>query len=121
MLKADSERQELVRERRQARIERKQQRRDARKRKRANISGAPPALSPIQRAGQEQVDAAVDRIVSEALERLDRNTATANSPRPASAHRQRRRSTSGRPASGAQRRRNHRPGHRPRPRPPDSA
>jgi hypothetical protein len=43
MLKADSERQELVRERRQARIERKQQRRDARERKRARISGAPPA------------------------------------------------------------------------------
>ena len=80
MLKADSERQELVRERRQARIERKQQRPDARERKRAQISGAPPALSPMQRAGQEQVDAAVDRIVSEALERHDRNTATANSP-----------------------------------------
>ena len=85
MLKADSERQELVRERRQARIERKQQRRDARERKRARISGAPPALSAMQRSGQEQVDAAVDRIVSEALERHDRNTATANSPRPASA------------------------------------
>jgi len=84
MLKADSDRQELVRERRQARIERKQQRRDARERKRARISGAPPALSPMQRAGQEQVDAAVDRIVSEALERHDRNTATANSPRRAS-------------------------------------
>ena len=84
MLKADSERQELVRERRQARIERKQQRRDARERKRARISGAPPALSAMQRSGQEQVDAAVDRIVSEALERHDRNTATANSPRPAS-------------------------------------
>ena len=53
MLKADSDRQELVRERRQARIERKQQRRDARERKRARISGAPPALSPMQRAGND--------------------------------------------------------------------
>ena len=85
MLKADSERQEVLRERRQARIDRKQQRRDARERKRALSSEAPPALSAMQRSGQEQVDAAVDRIVSEALERHDRNTATANSPRPASA------------------------------------
>jgi hypothetical protein len=85
MLKADSEQEELVRERRQARIERKQQRRDARERKRAQISGAPPALSPIQRGAQERVDAELDRIVSEALERHDRNIATANSPRPAGA------------------------------------
>jgi transposase len=63
MLKVDSERRELVRERRQARIERKQQRRGARERKRSHISEAPPAVSPIQRTGQEQVDVAVDRIV----------------------------------------------------------
>ena len=40
MLKADSEKRELVRERRQARIERKQQRRDARERKRSQIGAS---------------------------------------------------------------------------------
>lgn len=84
MTKFDSERRDVVRERRQARIERKQQRRDARERKRSPISEAPPALSPIQRAGQEQVDAAVDRIASEALERHDQITATASATDPAS-------------------------------------
>ena len=71
MMKADSERRELVRERRQARIERKQERRDARERKRSQIVSPPPGLSAMQRAAQEQVDAAVDRIVNEALERHD--------------------------------------------------
>ena len=51
MLKADSDRRELMRERRQARIERKQQRRDARERKRSQIGEAPPAPSAVQRAG----------------------------------------------------------------------
>jgi hypothetical protein len=69
MMKADSERRELVRERRQARIERKQERRDARERKRSQIDAAPLPLSAMQHAAQEQVDAAVDRIVNEALER----------------------------------------------------
>ena len=95
MMKADSDRRELMRERRQARIERKQQRRDARERKqqrrdarertRAHISEAPPALSPMQRAGQERVDAAVDRIVSVALERHDQVAATASATNPANA------------------------------------
>ena len=71
MMKADSERRELVRERRQARIERKQERRDARERKRSQIVAPPPGLSAMQLAAQEQVDAAVDRIVNEALERHD--------------------------------------------------
>jgi hypothetical protein len=71
MMKADSERRELMRERRQARIERKQERRDARERKRSQIAAPPPGLSAMQHAAQEQVDAAVDRIVSEALERHD--------------------------------------------------
>ena len=71
MMKADSERRELVRERRQARIERKQERRDARERKRSQIDAPPLPLSAMQRAAQEQVDAAVDRIVNEALERHD--------------------------------------------------
>ena len=72
MMKADSERRELVRERRQARIARKQERRDARERKRAQMSAPPAAASAIQRAAQEQVDAELDRIVTEALERHDR-------------------------------------------------
>ena len=75
MLKADSERRELVRERRQARMERKQQRREARERKHSQISAAPPVLSAIERAAQHEVDVAVDRIVTEALERHDQFTA----------------------------------------------
>ena len=47
MMKADSERRELVRERRQARIERKQERRDARERKRSQIVAPPPLVSVI--------------------------------------------------------------------------
>jgi len=81
MTKFDSERRDVVRERRTARIERKQQRREARERKRSQIGVAPPTHSPIQRAGQEHVDAAVDRIVREALERHDQMTAT-TMPRP---------------------------------------
>ena len=83
MLKADSERRELVRERRQARIARKQERRDARERKHSE-AGTPPAPSGIQRAAQERVDAELDRIVTVALQRHDRDTATATLDRPAS-------------------------------------
>ena len=54
MMKADSDRRELVRERRQARMERKQQRRQARERKHSEISATPPALSAIQRAAQQR-------------------------------------------------------------------
>ena len=78
MVKADSDRRELVRERRQARMARKQERRDARERKRVQVSAPPAAVSPIRRAAQEQVDAELDRIVTEALQRHDRDTATAN-------------------------------------------
>lgn len=83
MLKADSERRELVRERRQARIARKQERRDARERKHSE-AGTPPAPSAIQRAAQERVEAELDRIVTVALQRHDRDTATATLDRPAS-------------------------------------
>ena len=82
MVKADSERRELVRERRQARIERKRERRNARERKHSQSAGAPPAVSAAQRAAEERVDAAVDRIVTEALERHDQITAAANMLRP---------------------------------------
>jgi hypothetical protein len=78
MVKADSDRRELVRERRRARMARKQERRDARERKRVQVSASPAAVSPIRRAAQEQVDAELDRIVTEALQRHDRDTATAN-------------------------------------------
>jgi len=78
MVKADSDRRELVRERRQARMARKQERRDARERKRVQVSAPPAAVSPIRRAAQEQVDAELDRIVTEALPPHDRDTATAN-------------------------------------------
>jgi hypothetical protein len=80
MLKADSERRELVRERRQARMGRKQERRDARERKRARMSAPAAAPSAIQRAAQERVEVELDRIVSDALQRHDRDTATANMP-----------------------------------------
>jgi hypothetical protein len=83
MLKADSERRELVRERRQARIARKQERRDARERKHSEAD-PPPAPSGIQRAAQERVEAELDRIVTVALQRHDRDTATASLDRPAS-------------------------------------
>jgi hypothetical protein len=85
MMKADSDRRELVRERRQARMERKQQRREARERKHSQISAPAPALSAIQRAAQHEVDVALDRIVTEALERHDHITATADVTHPASA------------------------------------
>ena len=42
MLKFDSDRRELVRERRDARIERKQQRRQARERKHSHVAAAMP-------------------------------------------------------------------------------
>ena len=80
MVKADSDRRELVRERRQARMARKQERRQARERKRVQVSAPPAAPSPLRRAAQEQVDAELDRIVTEALTRHDRNTATTTMP-----------------------------------------
>ena len=99
MLKADSDRRELMRERRQARIERKQQRRDARERKRSQISEASPPPSAVHRAEQEQVDASVARIVSEALERHDQITAIASATHPASATQPARHTTDARACS----------------------
>ena len=84
MTKFDSERRDVVRERRTARIERKQQRRDARERKRSQIGAPVPTPSAIQRAAQQEVDGVVDRIVTEALERHDQITA-ATMPRPGGA------------------------------------
>jgi hypothetical protein len=72
MLKFDSERRELVRERRDARIERKRERREARELKRSQGAGMPPALSATQRLAEEQVRTALDRVVVDALESDDR-------------------------------------------------
>jgi hypothetical protein len=83
MLKFDSDRRELVRERRHARMERKAQRREDRERKRTTTTRIPTAsptstLSATQRAAERQVRDEVDRIVEHALNRDDqRRTAAA--------------------------------------------
>ena len=79
-------------------------------------SATPPAPSAMQRAAQERVDAALDRIVTEALDRHDQRTATATRTPPrqhrtGNAHD--RRASAGAAAArgpGASRRRAHRPG-----------
>jgi hypothetical protein len=83
MLKFDSDRRELVRERRQARMERKAQRREDRERKRTTTDTTPiPAASmtatpsPAQRAAERQVRERLDRIVEHALHRHDQPAAT---------------------------------------------
>ena len=63
MLKFDSERRELVRERRDARIERKQQRRQARAHKRSHTAETLFTPSAAQQLAERDVQAAVDRIV----------------------------------------------------------
>jgi hypothetical protein len=79
MLKFDSDRREVVRERRHARMERKAQRREDRERKRtAPIIPVAASTEPssIQRAAQQRVRETVDRIVEQSLERHDRRAAT---------------------------------------------
>ena len=86
MLKFDSDRRELVRERRDARIERKQQRRQARERKHSHVEAAMPSVpSATQRIAQQELRAAVDRIVGEALERHEQAAPVVTSPAVASA------------------------------------
>ena len=86
MLKFDSDRRELVRERRYARIERKQQRRQARERKRSHVEAAMPSVpSATQRIAQRELRAAVDQIVGEALERHEQAAPVVTSPAVASA------------------------------------
>ena len=87
MLKFDSDRRELVRERRQARMERKAQRREDRERKRTTTAPIPTAsttstLSATQRAADEQVRDHVDRIVEQALDRHDQRAAAGNTVAP---------------------------------------
>ena len=70
MLKFDSERRDLVRERRNARIERKQQRRQARERKHSQTAGVTPEpASVMHRLAEREMHAAVDRIVDDVLDR----------------------------------------------------
>lgn len=76
-LKFDSERRELVRERRNARIERKQQRRQARTYKRSQTAETLVMPSAAQQLAEREVQAAVDRIVEEALERHEETTSAA--------------------------------------------
>lgn len=83
MLKFDSDRRELVRERRQARMERKTLRRKDRGRKRTEATPIPTAsanstLSATQRAADERVRDDVDRIVEQALDRHDQRAAAGN-------------------------------------------
>ena len=102
MLKFDSDRRELVRERRQARMERKAQRREDRGRKRTEATPVPTAsatstLSATQRAADERVRDDVDRIVEQALDRHDQRATTVGSTvaRPHRPHRSRRTSRRG--------------------------
>jgi len=80
MLKFDSDRRELVRERRDARIERKQQRRQARAHKRAHTTEALFTPSAAQQLAERDVQAAVDRTVEEALERHEQTAPPATRP-----------------------------------------
>jgi hypothetical protein len=68
-LKFDSDRRELVRERRNARIERKQQRREARAHKRTQTAETLFKPSAAQQLAEREVPTAVERIVEEALDR----------------------------------------------------
>jgi hypothetical protein len=86
MLKFDSDRRELVRERRDARIERKQQRRQARERKHSHVDAVMRSVpSATQRIAQQELRAAVDQIVGEALERHEQAAPVVTSPAVASA------------------------------------
>jgi hypothetical protein len=80
MLKFDSERRELMRERRNARIERKQQRRQARAHKRSHTAETLVTPSAAQQLAEREVQAGVDRIVEEALERNERIATPASPP-----------------------------------------
>ena len=72
MLKFDSDRRELVRERRNARIERKLERRQARERKHSQTADVPSAPSATQVRAERELRSALDRIVIDALDRHER-------------------------------------------------
>ena len=80
MLKFDSERRELVRERRNARLERKQERRQARERKHSQTGDVPSAPSATQVLAERELRSAVDRIVIDALDRHERIVPPATPP-----------------------------------------
>jgi hypothetical protein len=69
MLKFDSDRRELVRERRNARIERNLERRQARERKHSQTADVPSAPSATQALAERELRSTVDRIVIDALDR----------------------------------------------------
>ncbi len=89
MLQFDSDRRELVRERRQARMERKAQRREDRERKRTTTTttiqtaSTSSTLSPAQIAAERQMREHVDPIVEQALDLHDRRVVTASTVAPA--------------------------------------
>jgi hypothetical protein len=80
ILKFDSDRRELVRERRNARIERKLERRQARERKHSQTADVPPAPSATQVLAERELRSGVDRIVIDALDRHDRIAPPATPP-----------------------------------------
>src|SRR5437660_6256837 len=80
MLKFDSERRELVRERRNARIERKLERRQARERKHSQTAEVPSAPSATQVRAERELRSALDRIVIDALDRHERIATPASPP-----------------------------------------
>ena len=108
MLKFDSERRELVRERRNARIERKLERRQARERKHSQTADVPSAPSATQVLAERELRSAVDRIVIDALDRHERiappatppaaSTRLPDTPEPATAAGSLRRTSHGAPA-----------------------
>jgi hypothetical protein len=82
MLRFDSDRRELVRERREARLERKRERRQARERKHAHGLELTAGVSVAQQAADERVRAEVDRITGGALEHHDEPATSAPMPAP---------------------------------------
>jgi len=80
MLKFDSERRELVRERRNARIERKLERQQARERNHSQTAGVPSRSSATQVLAERELRSAVDRIVIDALDRHERIAPPATPP-----------------------------------------
>ena len=80
MLKFDSDRRELVRERRNARIDRKLERRQARERKHSQTADVPSAPSATQVLAERELRSAVDRIVIDALDRHERIAPPATPP-----------------------------------------
>jgi hypothetical protein len=76
-MKFRSEGRGLVRERRVARMRRNGERRQARELKRSQTATTPAAISATRRLAEEQVQATLERIVTDALDRHDQRPASA--------------------------------------------